>query len=66
MTHELCGDLSIESRQYGQQGYGVTTELTWDMVLIDLGDDHMRSDHKGVLILSLVILANDICVHEEM
>ena len=55
MTCELNGDLGIESRQYGQQGYGVTAVLTWGVGLIDLGDDHMRADHKEVLILSWVI-----------
>ena len=55
MTRELHGDLGVGSRQHGQQGYGVAVELTWDKVLIDSGDDHMRSDHEEVLILSLVI-----------
>ena len=45
MTHDLYGDLGIESRQYGQQGYGVTVELTWDVVLIALGDCCRSDDH---------------------
>ena len=40
MTHELYGNLGIGSRQHGQQGYDVAVELTWDVVLIALGDDH--------------------------
>ena len=33
----------------------MAAELTWDVELIGLGDDHIRADHKEVLILSLVI-----------
>ena len=43
----------------------MTAELTWDVVLIDLCDDCIRSDHEEVLILSWVILSEKISVCTE-
>ena len=57
MTHELYGDLGIASRQYTSRDMVLQQSLTWDVVLIDLWDDCIRSDHKEVLILSWVILS---------
>ena len=66
MTHEVYGDLGIKSRQYTSRDKVWQLSLLCDELLINLWDDRVRSDYKEVLILSLVIWANDICVHEEM
>ena len=55
ITHELYGDLGITSRQYTSRNMVWQLNFPWDVVLIVLGDDRVRSGHNEILVLSLVI-----------